>query len=123
MSDLAFPTLKSSNWKLQRTPQFTTLTQRSVSGVWLSRAALQSQPGWKWMLKNGVLQSADAIGDLQAIESLVNQMAGMYDSFLWTDSELGQQFRVAFVSDAVTFDRICYQIWQCGQLEFETVRS
>ena len=75
------------------------------------------------MLKNGVLQSADAIGDLQAIESLVNQMAGMYDSFLWTDVELGQQFRVAFVSDAVTFNRICHQIWQCGQLEFETVRS
>lgn len=126
MSDLLFPTLVSSNWKLTRTPQWITQVQTSVSGVRCS-AGFRSSPLWKWTLKNGVLQAADTIQDLQTVESFFNLLAGAYDSFLWQDPEpvsfTGGTVRVAFLQDAVDFDRLCGRIWQTGNLEFQQVRT
>lgn len=134
MSTTVFPTLVSSNWKLTRTPQWTTTVKSAVSGD-RRRAALRDKPLWKWTLKNGVLQSDPAIGDLQAIEGLFNDMCGRWDFFLWKDPEddsiadadaqiniLGTLYwPVAFLTDSANFDRFAYQLWQCGSLEFEQV--
>lgn len=126
MSDLAFPTLVSSNWRLTRTPQWISKIQVSASGI-RGACGFRGSPLWKWTLKNGVLQASDTIQDLQAIELFVNTLQGMYDSFLWTDPEQ-ESFpdgvvRVAFLSDAPTFDRLCHEIWQTGKLEFQKVSA
>jgi hypothetical protein len=129
MSNIIFPTLKSSNWKLRRSPMFTTITQTSSSNK-VTSAALQSSVLWKWKLQNGVLQSAPAIADLQAIQNLFVQMYGMYDSFLWPDPEpssitIGFQslYPVKFTNDIADFDRFAYQLWECGELEFRQVQA
>src|SRR5690348_13538491 len=121
MSDTVFPTLVSSSWKMTRTPQWETGVQISASGV-SCRAKYRSKPLWKWTLKNGILQSADTIADLQAIEGLYNSLFGMYDSFLWPDPENStiadgsvqvivdgvSYWRVGFLKDDATFDRFAY---------------
>jgi hypothetical protein len=127
VSNIIFPVLKSSNWKMTRTPQFKTLIQTSASGL-RTRAALQSAPIWKWTLKNGVLQAAPTIADLQAIESLFNSMYGMYDSFLWRDPEFESlipgydtYYSVAFLTDALDFDRFAHELWELGTMSFQQV--
>lgn len=127
MSDLAFPTLQASTWKLTRTPQFVTKEQLSASGARCA-AAFRSTPLWKWTLKNGILQADDSIADLQAIEGFVNTLAGMYDSFLWTDPEAPSftgtnPTRVALLSDSPTFERFAYKLWQLGEISFEKVSA
>lgn len=126
MSDLAFPTLVSENWKLTRTPQFNTKVQISASGA-RTACGFRSTPLWRWTLKNGVLQSADTIADLQAIEGFVNTLQGMWDSFLWTDPETLSsttgEVRVALLADHHDFERLCHEIWQLGQISFQQVRA
>src|ERR1051325_7423240 len=131
-----FPTLVSSNWKLTRTPQFLTSVQLSASGV-RTAAAFRSKPLWKWTLKNGVLQSVDTIADLQAIETLVNGMQGMFGTFLWRDpdpslvddssvmvSQNGINYwPVALIEDSADFERFAHQLWRLGKLEFGQVLS
>jgi phage-related protein len=123
MSDLAFPTLISPNWKMTRTPQWMTKVQLASSGARTS-AGLRSTPLWKWTLKNGVLLAAETVADLEAIEGFVNTLAGMYDSFLWTDPDASGPgtVRVAFLSDAIQFERLSHQIWQTS-LSFEQVTN
>lgn len=128
MSDIVFPKLVSSNWKMTRTPFFKTMVQESASGNKYATAALRSGTLWKWTLKNGVLQSACAIRDLQAIETLFVSVYGMFDSFLWPDPEpcsitpgYINYFPCKFLSDSVDFDRLCYKIWECGELSFRQV--
>lgn len=132
MSTIVFPVLKSSNWKMSRAPQWSTQVVTAVSGD-RKRAPLQEKSLWKWTLKNGILQTA--LGDLQAIQGLFNQMQGRWDYFLWLDPEgasiadpsqqiniLGNSYwPVAFTHDSTDFDRFAYQLWECGTLEFEQV--
>jgi Conserved hypothetical protein 2217 (DUF2460) len=134
LSTTQFPTLISSNWKMTRTPQWNTNVQTSSTRN-RTRAPLQAKPLWKWTLKTGILQSAPAIADLQAITNLYNAMQGRGDFFLWTDPEGDSivdpsvqinisgtyYWPVAFTADAVDFDRFAYQLWECGTLEFEQV--
>jgi hypothetical protein len=134
VSNTSFPALKSSNWKLSRTPQWKTQVATSSSGVH-TRNPLQTSPIWKWTLKNGILRAADTIADLQAIQNLFLQMYGRWDYFLWTDPEgaslidqniaLGSNptFAVCFTHDTVDFDRFAHQLWECGSLEFEQIRA
>src|SRR4051812_15874433 len=86
MSNLSFPVLNSSNWKLSRTPQWKTQAATSSSGVH-TRNPLQTSPIWKWTLKNGILRAADTVGDLQTIQNLFLQMYGRWDYFMWSDPE------------------------------------
>jgi hypothetical protein len=131
-----FPTLKSNNWKLTRTPQWSSIVQTSAAG-WSQRAALRSRPLWKWTLKNGVLQSDPTIGDLQAIEDFFNSVDGMAGSFLWRDPEDATisdsavqvlsggvyYWRVAFLADELDFERFANHLWQLGTLSFSEVTS
>src|SRR5947209_793075 len=87
MSNIIFPTLKSPNWKLVRSPFYKTMVQESASGNKYVTAALRSGKLMKWGLKNGVLQADSTIADLQAIQNLFDTMLGMYDSFLFKDPE------------------------------------
>lgn len=127
MSDIVFPKLVSSNWKLTRAPFFKTMAQESVSGKYTT-AALQSGVLWKWTLKNGILQSKCSIRDLQAVEGLFISMMGMYDSFLWPDPEpcsitpgYINYYPCKFLSDSLDFDRLAYKIWELGEVSFRQV--
>lgn len=127
MSDLAFPTLVSSNWRLTRSPTFVTKVQLSASGL-RSAAAFRSTPLWSWRLKNGVLQSDTTIADLQAIEEFINTLEGMYDSFLWSDSEVTSfagtyPTRVALLKDSHEFERFAPRLWRLGEISFQLVTA
>lgn len=128
MSNILFPTLRSPNWKLTRTPFYKTMAQESASGNKYITAALRSGKLMKWTLKNGVLQAADTIADLQAIQNLFDSMLGMYDSFLWKDPEsqtltpgYDAYHPVKFLSDSLDFDRLCGKIWELGEVSFRQV--
>lgn len=124
MATPTFPTLVSSNWKMTRSAQFFTKPQLSSSGK-RTVAGLRSTPLYKWRLKNGVLQAADTIQDLQEIEGFINTLQGAYSSFYWTDPEqesiAGNPFLVAFTNDAIELQQLSYQIWQVGELAFQQV--
>jgi hypothetical protein len=130
MSSVVFPTLRSPNWKLTRTPTWSTVARTSSTGD-RRRAPLRTKPLWRWTLKNAVLQSADTIADLQTIQDFYNARAGQLDSFLWQDPEsdsitldpdisstLGSYWPVAFTVDSIDFERFAYQLWQCGTVSF-----
>lgn len=128
-TDLFFPILKSPNWKMTRTPVWATQARTAVIGD-RRRAPLQTDVIWKWTLKNGVLQSADTVADLQAIANLFDQCYGMLGTFSWTDPEgldlvdengatyAGQMWEVAFTADSLDFERFAYRLWQLGTVSF-----
>lgn len=127
MSNIIFPALRSPSWKLTRSPFYKTMAQESSSGKYVT-AALRSGKLMKWTLKNGVLQAADSVADLQAIQNLFDSMLGMYDSFLYRDPEsqtltpgYDAYHPVKFLSDSLDFDRLCYQIWELGEVSFRQV--
>jgi hypothetical protein len=136
MADVVFPTLTSPNWKLTRTPQWSSIAQTSAAGR-RYRAALRSRPLWKWTLKNGVLQADPTIADLQAIEDFFNARGGTADSFLWQDPEdttIGDPsvqvlnagvyyWRVAFLADALDFERFAGHLWKLGSVSFSEVTT
>src|SRR5689334_6081123 len=86
MSVEIFPTLQSPNWKLTRTPVWSSVA-RTASTLDRRRAPLRVKPMWRWTLKNAVLQSDVTIADLQTIQNFFNARAGQLDSFLWRDPE------------------------------------
>lgn len=127
MSNIIFPALRSPNWKLTRTPFYKTMVQESASGKYVT-AAMRSGKLMKWTLKNGILQAADTIADLQAIQNLFDAMLGMYDSFLYKDPEsqtltpgYDAYHPVKFLSDSLDFDRLLYRIWELGEVSFRQV--
>jgi hypothetical protein len=135
MSSTIFPTLRSPNWKMTRTPTWSTIVRTSSTGN-RRRVPLRTKPLWRWTLKNAVLQSADTIADLQTIQDFYNARAGQLDSFLWQDPEpdsispdpdiasvLGSYWPVAFTVDSIDFERFAYQLWKCGTVSFAQIAA
>lgn len=87
MSNLIFPALVGLSWEgRQRTPEFSTLINRSVSGLDAS-VQLQVYPRYTWTLPYDILRSSDPHLEYQALLGLFLQVGGRADTFLFNDWE------------------------------------
>lgn len=89
MSSAVFPPLATTpglSWNVRQTPQFNTLTQRSVNGREL-RAALMAYPLWNIELTYDVLRDADygSYTELETIVWFFLARQGAFDNFLWVN--------------------------------------
>lgn len=86
MSTSVLPTLKGLGWPINRTPNWKTSVQRSISG---KRTAIQFQnvPIWEWELTYNYLKSDSVALDLQTLASFFNNLKGAFDTFLYTDAD------------------------------------
>jgi uncharacterized protein (TIGR02217 family) len=90
MSNLVFPTLVGLSWEgRQRTPEFKTLLQESVSGL---DAAVQLQvfPRYTWQLPYDVLRSDTAHLEYQQLLGFFLQVGGCAGTWLFNDWEDNQ---------------------------------
>lgn len=94
MSDAVFPSLPGLKWGRRKTPHFSTIVRRAVTGREV-RAARMSYPLWDFVLGYEVLR-AGAEAELQTLVDFFCARKGSFDSFLYTDPSdcvvSGQQF-------------------------------
>lgn len=83
MSNAIFPSLPGLSWSVVKSPQWSTRSQKAISGREL-RAAFYSSPLWTFKLSYEVLR-AGAERELQQIVGFFNARQGMFDSFLYVD--------------------------------------
>jgi uncharacterized protein (TIGR02217 family) len=81
MSNVHFPTLVGLTWDIKKAPQFSTLTQKAVSGREV-RAALQAYPLYLWTLTYEYLPEGR---DFATLLGFFLARQGSYDSFLYVD--------------------------------------
>lgn len=86
MSDELFPALPGLKIEIEKSPQFITRVQRSVSGREL-RASYTSAPIWTFRLSYEFLRSAPAYSELQALQGFFLARRGSWDSFLYPDPD------------------------------------
>jgi len=85
MSDAIFPTLRGLMWDSTKTPEFSTITTTSVSGLDVS-AALCAFPRWHFSLSYEFLDDDGTVnGDIQQIIGFFLQRYGNVDDFLYLD--------------------------------------
>jgi uncharacterized protein (TIGR02217 family) len=87
MSNAVFPNLKGLSWPVVKTPEWSTIIQKSASGR-ETRAALMSYPLWNFKLTFDYLPSNNTNGaslDLQAMLDFFNSRQGAFDNFLFDD--------------------------------------
>lgn len=101
MSNAIFPSLPGLKWGSRKTPRFSTIVRRAVSGKEV-RAARMSYPLWDFSTSYEVLR-AGAEAELQTLVDFFLARKGSFDSFLFTDPSdcvaAGQQFGIG---DGVT---------------------
>ncbi len=95
MSTSVLPTVPGISWPVTRSPVWETTVQQAISGK-ETRIATQSYPRWKWQLSYNILRSAAAFAEYQSILGFFNGRQGMFDTFLYQDSD----------DNAVTFQSI-----------------
>jgi uncharacterized protein (TIGR02217 family) len=83
MGNAVFPVLPGLSWSVTKTPQWSTRTQKAVSGREL-RAAYYSSPLWTFKLSYEVLR-ANGLQELQQLVGFFNARQGGFDSFLYAD--------------------------------------
>lgn len=83
MTEAIFPTLPGLTWNNQKTPQFATRSQRSVSGK-LARASLAAAPIYRFSLAYEFLR-AGAEAELQTLLGFFLARLGAGESFLYAD--------------------------------------
>ena len=85
MSQAVFPSLPGLTWDRERSPEWSTLLQTSVSGK-ETAVALWSYPRYTYgNLSYDVLRSAQAYAELQTLMGFFNQRQGRFDTFLYND--------------------------------------
>jgi len=84
MSLPIFPDLPGISISVVKTPAWSTLVQKSVSGKEV-RGALYSYPVWQFGLSYEVLR-ADALAELQTLVGFFNARQGAFAPFLFDDS-------------------------------------
>lgn len=84
MSSAVFPALPGITWDITKAPQWNTKVQRSDGGKEL-RAQFFTVPIWRWGLAYDVLRSDPTLHEYQTLVGFINQRAGMFDSFLYSD--------------------------------------
>ena len=83
MSTQLFPSLAGLEYPVVRTPIFSTLVQKAVSGQ-ENRAALQVYPRWQYTLSFNFLRD-DGNNEFRTLVAFFLARQGMYDSFLFND--------------------------------------
>jgi uncharacterized protein (TIGR02217 family) len=83
MSNALFPALQGLGWSVTKTPAYSTLTRRAVSGK-QARVALYTTPLWTWQLVYTLLRD-DAASDLRTLMGFFVDRRGDFDSFLYSD--------------------------------------
>lgn len=86
MSTAVLPSLPGLTYDIIRTQVWDTITQSAVSGK-ETRLALQTYPRWRWELVFNMLRSAAAYTEFQQLVGFINARQGMFDSFLYIDSD------------------------------------
>ncbi len=86
MSNAIFPALVGLGWSVKRTPMWKTRVQEAISGK-ETRIADWSYPRWKWELAYDFLRGDASHAEFQALAGFFNQRQGMFDSFLFQDSD------------------------------------
>lgn len=84
MSNAVFPVLPGLAWDRKRTPQWSTLVQKAVSGR-ETRAALWQYPLYAWELTYEFLRADAARAELQTLVGFFNARRGAFESFLYED--------------------------------------
>lgn len=84
MSNAVFPVLPGLTWKGTKTPNWSGIVQRAVSGMEL-RGTYYQYPLWKWTLTYDFLRAYGAFTEYQTLADFFNARQGSYDSFLYTD--------------------------------------
>jgi uncharacterized protein (TIGR02217 family) len=85
MSNVVFPVLPGLGWSVTKTPHWSTVIQKAVSGKEL-RAALMSYPLYRIALTYEVLRAGAAYAELQTLIGFFNNRQGAFDSFLYDDT-------------------------------------
>lgn len=83
MSQLVFPNLPGIAIERTRSPEWTDIVHRAISGRAVALSPMTT-PNWRYKLKFEFLR-AGAEAELQAIVGLFNQMHGRADTFLFDD--------------------------------------
>lgn len=90
MSTQVFPSLPGIAFPVKRTPQWKTRVQQAISGK-ETRIADWSAPRWLWELTYDHLVQGTSGGatrtDFAQLAAFFNGRQGMFDSFLFTDSD------------------------------------
>ena len=84
MSSAVFPTLAGLTWDIIKKPEFSTITQRAVSGREL-RIANMPYPLWTFTLKYELLRADTTNLELQKLLGFFLARYGSWDSFLFND--------------------------------------
>ena len=87
MSQAVFPSLPGLTWDRERSPEFSTLLQTSVSGL-QAASALWNYPVYTYgNLGYDILRSGAPFAELQTLMGFFNQRKGRLDTFLYDDPE------------------------------------
>jgi len=84
MSNDVFPVLKGLTFNNTRTPVWSTITHKSVSGK-QQRASLWSYPIWRYKLSYEILRADEAHQELQTLVGFFLEHRGAWDSWLYED--------------------------------------
>lgn len=84
MSSLVFPALAGIELVGERTPVWSTRAQEALSGK-ESRVRKRAYPIYEWELNFELLRDDITTSDLQTIVGFFNSLAGMWDTFLYSD--------------------------------------
>ena len=104
MSNALFPTLAGLGWDVQKSPEFNTQVQRSVSLAEL-RGSFASTPLWNFKLHYDVLRADSLNAELQRLAGFFCSRYGSWDSFLFLDPDDGAATAVPFgTGDGTTTD-------------------
>jgi len=85
MSNQVFPVFPGLAWSVIKSPEWSTLIQKAVSGLEL-RASLMAYPVYNITLTYEVLRASTALPELQSLLGFFNARQGSFDNFLFTDS-------------------------------------
>ncbi len=85
MSNAIFPVLPGLAWSVIKTPNWSTIIQKSVGGREI-RTAYYSNPLWNIQLSYEVLRGYGSYTEFQRLLGFYNLRQGSFDSFLFSDS-------------------------------------
>lgn len=86
MGNSVFPTLAGLMWDYTRTPVWSTMEKKAVSGR-AYRSANYSYPLYRVKLAFEVLRQYGSYTELANLAGFYNARSGGFDSFLWTDPD------------------------------------
>lgn len=101
MSDAYYPTLPGLAYGVKKTPQWSTVVQRSTGGYELRYAAYQ-RPLYKFTLTYEFLRSDPVSQELQTLLGFFLARQGRYDSFRFLDPTVSNTNVPIGVGDGVT---------------------